>query len=411
MSLQANLIKTLLKHDNYEIYGPYISKHHFSREDKKDFFYPIYETLSGFHKENESDISLDDLQSIHLSSLEGASKDRRDAIAETYETIRHVGEDAASNSDAAKHLLTTLKRKHKAGEAIEVLLAEADNPSQENWIKLKDIADDAVTAADEEEIFYTTDITVGDEDYQASMRWKWFDPTFNEAVKGAGPGRNCLIFALTNVGKTSWATFNAINFMKQGAKVLHFSIAEDSKVALLRRYYQAAFNSTDTQLDQNKEMYAEKFAKMYGDKLFLCPTDSLTVARAEQLIKEVKPDIVVFDDYKDLELGYKGETKAPKIYGVLAAKIKALSIKYNFFAVCCAQAADTATGKQILERTDIADSRVDIPAKFEYCIGLSRGANQSNNIRYVSLAKNKKGVEGVHFGYAIEEATCQWRIA
>src|SRR5215203_1156103 len=203
MSLQANLITTLLSHDNYNLYGPYISKHHFDKDNKKDYFYPIFEQLSAFHKESESDITLDDLQSIHLAGLEGASRDRRDAIAETYETIRQDGHDAASNDAAAKHLLTTLKRKHKAGEAIDVLLAEADKSDADNWRKLKDIVEEATTASDEEDIFYTTDIAIGDEDYQASMRWKWFDPALNDAVKGAGPGRNCLIFALTNVGKTS----------------------------------------------------------------------------------------------------------------------------------------------------------------------------------------------------------------
>lgn len=409
MTLQTDLIKTLLKKEYFDMYSPYLHKHHFDETDgSKDYFWQIYSVLKEYHTENEADISLKDLTKIHLATMDGASKDKREALVATYDVIRDMGRTIADTDGAARQLLTLLKRRGLANEIVGVLENELDSPSGENWNKIKDIADQAVTAEEQEDIFYTTDLLASEEDYAADSKWQWFEKEFNDNVKGAGPGRNCLIVALTNVGKTSFTVFNAIGFMNQGAKVLHFAIAEDSKISLQRRYYQAAFNKNDIELDKDKEVYAEEFKNKYGDKLYLCPTDSLSVARAEQIIKQVKPDVVVFDDFKDLELGFKSAAVAPKLYGILAVKIKALAQKYGFFALCCAQAADSAQGKQILDRQDIADSKVDIPAKFEYVVGLSRGNNSSDDFRFVSFLKCKKGKENVCIGYSIDEVKCQW---
>lgn len=409
MTLQADLIKTLCNKDAFEMYSPYLSKHHFADESegKNAFFWEIYSVLKEFHNDNDASITPTELKDLHLGMSDGMQKDRKQALSEVYNLVEGA-RDIATEDSAATHLLTILKRKSMTYEIMNVLEKEVESPSTENWHKIKDIADNAVTAEEAEDVFYTTSIAEASQDYQDSMRWKWFDPEFNDNVQGFGPERTCLVFALTNVGKTSFTVFNCVNFMNQGARVLHFAIAEDSKVSLLRRYYHAAFGKTDRELDENITYYDERFAEKFEGKLWLCPTDALSIARAEQLIKQVRPDIVVFDDFKDLDLGYKAEVKVPRLYGVLAVKIKSLAQKYGFGAICCAQAADSAKGKQILDRADIADSKVDIPAKFEYCIGLSRGENRADNFRFLSLAKNKKGKENISYGYYIDEGKCTW---
>lgn len=411
MSLQADLIKTFCKKDSYETYAGFVHKHHFDETtDKgKDYFWQIFSVLKEFHAANDSDISADELRALHLGTMDGVSKEKRAALELVYDLILEEGRDVAEQDGPARQLLATLKRKSTCQEILSLIEKESDEHNPENWAKLKDIAENIGTEEQENVDYYTTDLMDADADYEADQRWKWFDHEFNANVKGAGPGRNALIVALTNVGKTSFTVFNCVNFMRQGAKVLHFAIAEDSKLSLMRRYYHAAFAASDRDLDKNKEVYNAKFQQEFAGRLFLYPTDSLNLAQAEQIIKDCQPDIVVFDDFKDMELGFKGDTTAPKIYGVIAKKIKGLAQKHNFFALCCAQAADTARGKQILEVQDIADSRVDIPAKFEYVIGLSRGENRAENYRWVSFLKNKKGKESIHYGYHIDEETCTWR--
>ena len=229
-------------------------------------------------------------------------------------------------------------------------------------------------------------------------------------MQGAGPERNCLIVALTNVGKTSFVCRSNVDFMRQGAKVLHFAIAEDSKVSLQRRYYQAAYGVNDYELDQEKRRYRDQFMQEFEGKLTLVPIDSLSIGQAEEVIKRVRPDIVVFDDFKDLELDKKrNEPKEHKQYGIIAVKIKSLAIKYGFFALCCAQAADSATGKRWLDRGDIADSKVDIPAKFQYVLGLAKGDGDGSSVRYLSTIKNKLGPEDMKVSMNVDEARCDWQ--
>jgi hypothetical protein len=312
--------------------------------------------------------------------------------------------------DEADYFLTKVRRRGIIGDSADELIKELQDNKEAELVsvaeKLHNLAQEEF---DDEEITYTIDLLESEKDYEASRRWKWAIHELDEAVQGAGPERTCLVVALTNVGKTSFVCYNNVGFMRQGAKVLHFAVAEDSKVSLQRRYYQAAYGVNDYQLDQDKQYYRDRFMGEFKDKLILAPVDSLSLAQAELIIKQHKPDVVVFDDFKDLELDKKSrDSKEHKQYGQIAVKIKSLSIKYGFFGLCCAQAADSATGKRYLDRQDIADSKVDIPAKFQYVIGLSRGESNSSDMRYISTLKNKLGPENFKYTAFVKEDSCVW---
>lgn len=397
----AELIKTLLKKENYDKFSPYLTKEHFN--DSKGYYWGVYKQIESYFNSSEGDLTLDNLKHIHLSSCGGLPQEKLMAYEEVYEIIKEV-----EVSDASGYLLKKVRRDGVLLKAMETLDKNIESADDDFLLGVADELQSLTTTEDAEEgKLYTLDLLEADVDYEASQKWQWALPELNALVKGAGPGRNCLIVALTNVGKTSFTVYNCVSFMQQGAKVLHFSIAEDSKVGLQRRYYQAVFAASDDELDGNKEYYRDKFVTDYGDKLFLAPVDSLSIAEAEALIKEVKPDVVVFDDFKDVELGKKQEMRMDKMYGQIAVRLRSLGIKHNFFTLCAAQASDHATGKKKLDRQDIADSRVDIPGKFHYCIGLSAEGADPNK-RYISFIKNKMGREDVLLSATIDKDRCQW---
>ena len=401
--LYPQVILALMSKDKFHKYSQYLNKQFFGGD--KSPWWEMYLRIKQFHEEKEGDISIETLRHDHMLSLSGSLESKRKAVEELYTIL-----EGTTMSDEADFLLPKVRRRGVLAQAKEELSKELDENKEADLVGISDkLSTIAVDEFEDEEIAYTIDILESESDYAASRRWKWFHPQLDEYVQGAGPERNCLIVALTNVGKTSFVCRANVDFMRQGAKVLHFAIAEDSKVSLQRRYYQAAYGVNDYELDQEKRRFRDQFIEEFDGKLTLVPIDSLTLAQAEEIIKRERPDIVVFDDFKDLEIDKKSrDSREHKQYGQIAVRIKSLAIKYNFFALCCAQAADSATGKRWLERGDIADSKVDIPAKFQYVLGLARGEGDGSTIRYLSTIKNKLGPEDMKVSLAVDEARCVW---
>lgn len=401
--LYAETILAVLSKDGYNRYAKYLHKQFFGGD--KSPWWDMFLRAQKFHVEHEGDLSLDTMRLAHMSDISGGLDSKRKAVEELYSTL-----EGTTMTEEADYLLNKIRRRGVITESADEILREIQDNREADLVEISDkLGNLAREEFEDEEITYTIDILESEEDYAKSRKWKWFNYELDNAVQGAGPERNCLIVALTNVGKTSFVCRANVDFMRQGAKVLHFAIAEDSKVSLQRRYYQAAYGVSDLELDSEKRHYRDRFIGEFAGKLVLCPTDSLTVAQAEDIIKREKPDVVVFDDFKDLEIEKRNkDSREHKQYGNTAVKIKSLSIKYGFFALCCAQAADSATGKRWIDRQDIADSKVDIPAKFQYMIGLSRGENSSSTLRYISLPKNKLGPEDIKISMNVDEARCIW---
>jgi hypothetical protein len=401
--LYAETILAILSKDGYNRYAKYLHKQFFGGD--KSPWWDMFLRAQKFHVEHEGDLSLDTMRLAHMSDISGGLDSKRKAVEELYSIL-----EGTTMTEEADYLLNKIRRRGVITESADEILREIQDSREADLVEISDkLGNLAREEFEDEEITYTIDILESEEDYAKSRKWKWFNYELDNAVQGAGPERNCLIVALTNVGKTSFVCRANVDFMRQGAKVLHFAIAEDSKVSLQRRYYQAAYGVSDLELDSDKKHYRDRFVGEFSGKLVLCPTDSLTVAQAEDIIKREKPDVVVFDDFKDLEVEKRNkDSREHKQYGNTAVKIKSLSIKYGFFALCCAQAADSATGKRWLDRQDIADSKVDIPAKFQYMIGLSRGENSSSTLRYISLPKNKLGPEDIKISMNVDEARCIW---
>jgi len=399
--LQGKIIKALLTKEAFAKFSPYITKAIFNED--KGYYWSIYQQLCSYYDEHASPISVEELEQLHLATMGGAADSKVAALKEVYHVIKDV-----DDTDSAEYLLTKIRKRGIMLSAAEELADAIDSDNESAAAKamtyLQSLED---VDGSEDSLLYTINMLDAQDDYEASQQWQWQDSQLNDLVKGGGPGRNMLIVALTNVGKTSFAVYNAVGFMRQGAKVLHCSIAEDSKVSLQRRYYQAALALTDNELDIHTQEATEDFMKEFSGKLFLAPVDSLTVGELENLVKEIKPDVVILDDFKDLDLGRKVDMRMDKLYGSLAVRIKSLAIKYNFFAVCLAQASDSATGKKKLDRQDVADSKVDIPGKFQYVIGLARGG-ADHSIRYISFIKNKLGREDEVIISRLDEPTCQW---
>lgn len=405
--LYAQVILTLLSKENYNKYSKYITRKFFGVDDAKTRspWWEMYQHIQKFHSENTGDISLETLKQAHMLELSGSIESKRKAVEELYTIL-----EGTTMSEESEFLLPKVRRRGVLADVADEVSKELLENKESDVVSITDKLNNlAADEFEDDDIVYTIDILESEKDYAASRQWKWFHHQLDEAVQGAGPERNCLIVALTNVGKTSFVCRANVDFMRQGAKILHFAIAEDSKVSLQRRYYQAAYGVNDYELDQEKRRYRDQFMQEFEGKLVLVPIDSLSIPQAEDIIKRERPDIVVFDDFKDLELDKKSrDAKEHKQYGQIAVKIKSLAIKYSFFALCCAQAADSATGKRWLERGDIADSKVDIPAKFQYVLGLAKGEGDGSTVRYISTIKNKLGPEDLKLSMDVDQARCIW---
>ena len=113
-----------------------------------------------------------------------------------------------------------------------------------------------------------------------------------------------------------------------------------------------------------------------------------------QLADEVRPDIIIVDQLKNLSTGKKGDNRALEL-DRLARDVRELGIEHNAVTISVTQAGDSASNVLNLSMNDVEWSNTGIPGAADLMIGI--GHNQeffAQNKRKLSLPKNK--INGWH---------------
>jgi replicative DNA helicase len=244
---------------------------------------------------------------------------------------------------------------------------------------------------------------------EETSRWKWALPSLQRYVDGFGPERSVLVFARSNGGKTSFITSQAVHFMRQGAKVLHFSISEDTKFKLNERYIQAAYNIHSGEFLEDVHMWVDRFNEDFANKLAIRNVSSLSIREAEAAISAFEPDIVVYDQYQKVAVSSKVEMRSDEHLTLIVQKLKALSKDYRHGIICGTQASSSAElnnftepkPKKWLTQLDVAGSKSGVPGEFQTMLGIGQdiaglqpaidenGTTHQCYARYISMPKNK----------------------
>lgn len=212
---------------------------------------------------------------------------------------------------------------------------------------------------------------------------------------GVKPGHHLILFARPEMGKTMMTIEMMAGFAGQGLTVLYIG-NEDPLDDINMRVVNRLANMSKEEVMKDPEG-ADFRAREFGyDNIILQALAPGTPREIQSLIEKYKPDVLVLDQLRNLNMGQ--DNYVLKLEEA-ATQARTWAKRYSCVVVSVTQAGDSASGKAVLDLGDVDYSNTGIPAQADVMIGIGASEAQRNAGEVmISLPKNK--VSGCHEWFA-----------
>jgi replicative DNA helicase len=233
------------------------------------------------------------------------------------------------------------------------------------------------------------DEEVGDPDFPFEFE------LIREHLPGLDRGNLGILFARPEVGKTTFCSFLAASYVRQGFKVSYWANEEPAEKIMLRiaQSYFAVFKS------EMRGPMREDFVRRYAEEIapYLTIMDSVgtSIEELDDYAKLNKPDIIFADQLDKFRIGgeyNRGDERLKQTY-VLAREI-AKRNKCLVWAV--SQASYEAHDRQFIDYSMLDNSRTGKAGEADIIIGIGKTGSSEveNTVRHICISKNK--LNGYH---------------
>lgn len=252
---------------------------------------------------------------------------------------------------------------------------------------------------------------IDDEEYTginpASLLTRHFDKSglielwpkaLNDRVDGgAKPGHHILVFAPTEMGKTLMVINMVAGFLKNGHKVLYIG-NEDPAPDILMRVMTRMTGLTKYQIMEKPDEAQALLDQRNWNKFVLAALAPGNFSQIQKLVEKHSPKVVVLDQLRNLNVESENRTQALE---KAATSARNLAKRNDVLVVSVTQAADSASGKTVLDRGDVDGSNVGIPGQCDLMIGIGADRQmEDTGARVLSFPKNK--LSGNHAPIAVQ---------
>jgi hypothetical protein len=391
--MEHALIKSLLHKDFYdETRGNRCPEKIFSKDLRK-----VKSIIDKAMDNYQRDLGLDEVKALFFAdhpTLTTAQKQQYELQFQKIKTSESIG------SDVAAEVLSNMFRQ-VVGEEVANLGFQYVNGEQSSMEPLRNILeqyqDDFTPSIRINYVDNSIDNLI--QSASNSTKWQFNIHSLHNAVPGLDSGMLFVIGARSNVGKSSFhANVCAApnGWAHQGAKILVLC-NEEKPERVASRYMTAATGMTMAQIVANKTQ-AHRLYDPVKDNIKFVDATGKSMAWAEAVIKNHKPDIVVLDIgskfAEDGAASNNHETlKANAIYARNLGKM------YGCLVVYCTQLSAEAEGKVILSQSMIEGSKTGLAGESDLMILIARNPpiqdqTDDDQLRYLNICKNK--ITGVH---------------
>lgn len=210
----------------------------------------------------------------------------------------------------------------------------------------------------------------------------------NQKCKGGAiRGDHIVIFGRPESGKTLFTVNMVGGFLKTGHSVLYIGNEEDTYKTRKRIVCNLA-NCTPSQYEEQTDKALERARERGLDKLSICHMQPGSIPEIDEVLAEVKPDVLVIDQIRNLYVP-KADSMTVKLEK-LGIEVRSLLSKHGCLGVSITQARDGETKSAWLTMEEMDSSRTGLPAQADLIVGV--GVTEElirNNQRALSLCKNK----------------------
>ena len=390
--MEHSILKSLLNKDFYDQVKNKCPTNLFSKDLRK-----IKQVIDNAIETYNNDLDLTEVEALFFTSNPTLTTSQKHQFKLHFQQMKSA---KAMSIDVVGDVLSNLNRQH-VGEIVANLGFQYVNGTVTSLEPLKNIienyTDDFIPQTKVD--FYDTNLDYLLEAANADSKWKFNIRSLHEAIPGLNSGMLFVIGARSNVGKSSFhATLCASpnGWASQGANVLVLCNEEHPR-RVASRYMTAATSMTLNQIRDNKELAHQIYNKVKNNIKFVDATGR-TMAWAEGVIKNYKPDVVVMDigsKFSD-EGASTNNHEALKANAIYARNIGKL---YNCLVVYCTQLSAEAEGKIILNQGMIEGSKTGLAGESDLMILIARNPpmndqTEDDRMRHLNIVKNK--ISGVH---------------
>tara|TARA_S200002703_G_scaffold158506_1_gene169065 strand:- start:522 stop:1703 length:1182 start_codon:yes stop_codon:yes gene_type:complete len=373
----------MLNHEFYNKVKNIVSRDMFAGRDST-----IFDAVTYAHKQYNID--------IHPRQLSAVVADRNpampnSAVIEIYSIIDNLSVNMSSQMslelDVVRNFWVRDKARQIGEKAIAIFTGESEHFGELKT--LIDMVEDGRMTDKNTYTEITTDFAdlINDSVAEPDFPFDW--QLLNENLTGMDRGNLGIIFARPEVGKTTFCSFLASSYIKQGKRVVYWANEEPAK-KIKMRVIQSFFQKT------NKEMKEEMpvLHPIYKQKIepFFTIMDSVGTSMEElnDYAQLNEPDIMFCDQLDKFRIGgefNRGDERLKEIY--VTAREIAKRNKLLLWSV--SQASFEAHDRQFIDYSMLDGSRTGKAGEADVIIGIGKtgSSEEENTARHICISKNK----------------------
>ena len=382
--IEKQLINLLLEKDFYEENKGRVSKSMFTNGTGK-----LYETITKAHSDSESNISIDELATLHTQvynpALTRAAKDN------FYSLLEEVKKEKPNKKIAT----TILEAMHKQDIARRIAVVSTNiynNTEESNFNDIQSLIDELKGVNKEEFDTVTNDINKLIDALKDNTKWKFNLTDLKNKVNGIGEGNLIIVFARPESGKTAfWVNMVAgrNGFATQGAKVCAL-INEEPAIRTQMRLVNAYTGMTFAEIKEDPQKAGDLWSQI-KNQIRILDTVDWTLEKIDSYVAKEKPDILVIDQLDKVHMGgsfARGDEKLRAIY----TGAREIAKRRDCSLIGISQASADASGKWDMTFDMMENSKTGKAAEADVIIGVGYKPNSdysNDNDRSLSVSKNK----------------------
>ena len=355
----------------------------------------IWTRIGAYYETDENAKSID--PALLKSSIE------RDLPKQAYLLNNEIDGFSETSIPNLLQQIIEVKRKAVAGQLATALLRNPASDEVKSFINQLNEIEEVVRGDDKIEPVGNYAHGILEEISNPSNLIQIYPKELNERIDGGCfYGNHIIVYARPNAGKSQFCINLSRGLCRDGHRVLYLA-NEEPKKQIISRVISRMSGKPKREMYQDIDA-AIATAKENGlDNFYIEDINPGTFHQIRSLIEEVKPEIVIIDQLRNIKIKSEGRVNQLE---QAATEARNLGKKYGILVVSVTQAGDSARNKLVLDDGDVDFSNTGIPAQADLMIGI--GVNddfRQQGMRMISIAKNKLSSDHTHFSVRVDEAT------
>ena len=386
--IEKELITLLLKKDFYEEHKGRIKKEMFANGTGN-----LYETISRAHEDSDSDLSLDEIETLHLEVYNPAYT--RTAKENFHSLMEELKEQKVPNKKIANNILKSIQKRNTAQE-IATLATEIFNGREESLGAIQNLIDKSEEEEKEEYESVTKDISNLLDALKDNTKWKFNLTPLRDRVNGVGEGNLVVIFARPESGKTAfWVNLVAgeEGFLSQGAKVCAL-INEEPAIRTQMRLINAHTGMTFEEIENDTETAKEKWSQI-STNIKILDTVDWSLEKVDSFVAKEKPDVLVIDQLDKVHVSGNFARTDERLRAIYTGA-REIAKRRNCCVIAISQASADASGKLDITFDMMENSKTGKAAEADVIIGVGFRNKLDTDKELRSLAVSKNKITGWH---------------